>query len=87
MRKERIILKHGVYIPLVGFLLLYPLPLYLNSPAAGILKTGNHAQRRRLSATRGTKQCEELSLFDLQVHILYNVVFAVPFVHMAQGNN
>ena len=44
-------------------------------PAGGLLKPGNHAQRRGLTATAGAKKGYELALFNLKLEILHSSEF------------
>ena len=87
MRKKGIILENSIDIPLIRLFFLHALALDLDNTAGGILETGNHTQCRCFPTTGRAKQGQEFSLPDFQIHILDDMIVAVPFIDVLDRNN
>ena len=87
MWEKAVALENGIYISLIGLLILNSLPLYLDNAAGCILKAGNHAQSCGLSAAGGAEKSQELPFLNFQIEIFYYMVLSVPFIYITQRNN
>ncbi len=71
MRKQRVVLKDGVYLAFEGRKLCDIGISDEDLALAGNLKTGNHAQQSGFTATAGSQKGVKLSAFDLQIHFVH----------------
>ena len=69
-RIERIELEHHRDVALVGPEVIHPLSSDDDVAGAGALKPGDDAQGRRLAASGGTQEADDLSRRDAEAHVL-----------------
>jgi hypothetical protein len=67
VRKERVVLEHGVHVALVGREVGYVAPRQLYPSFIGPLEARDHAQAGRLARARRAQQREELVFSNFQV--------------------
>src|SRR6185437_9343287 len=66
MRKQRIVLEHGVDVALVGRHAFGGLAENLDMTLVGLLEAGDEAQARGLARARGAEHGEELAFGDVE---------------------
>ena len=62
------------------------LAVNVNGSALRLFQAGNNTQRGCFSAAGRAEQRHEIAVFDRQVNVLQNMVFAVIFINMPQFN-
>ena len=85
MRKERIILKYRIHIPLVRLQACHFSAVQPDTSCIGLFQTGNDSQRCRLAASRRSQQSNKLSFTDLKTDIIQNCfAFCKTFLYLFQ---
>ena len=69
VREQRVPLKNGVDLPLVGGNVVDPFPVEKDVARVGRFKSADQAEGRGLSASGRTEQSHELFVPDIQIHI------------------
>src|SRR5439155_19339234 len=84
VREERVRLEDGVDRTLVRRQRVNPVPAQPDRPVAWSDEAADQVELRRLAATRGAEQAEELAVRDLEVELADGDVAAVTLRHPAQ---
>ena len=80
VRKQRVALEHGVHVALERLLIGHVGAGKQNLARRGLLKAGNHAQRRRLARAGRAQNRQELALLHIDGQVLDHMVLAVELV-------
>ena len=67
VRKQRVVLKHGVDVAPVGRNTFRGLTKNFDVSVSRLLEAGDQSQARRFSRSRGPEHGEEFARFDLQI--------------------
>ena len=86
VRKERVALKDGVHLALVGRHARDGLAGDLDRPAVGLLEAADHPQRGRLAAARRAEQREERARGDLERQVVDRQHVAEPLRDVRQAH-
>src|SRR5580698_1140777 len=84
MREQRVVLKDGADVALVGLQMLDAGAVQTDFSRGGFFKSGDHAQSGGLSAARGAEQGEEFAARKLQRNAVDGVVRGVVLRHVAK---
>ena len=80
VRKQRVALEHGIHVALERLLIGNIDAVEQNFARSGLLKAGDHAQRRRLARAGRAQNRQELALLYIDGQVFDHVVFAVKLV-------
>ncbi len=87
MRVESVVLEHHGDVAVLGRDVVHYPVANQDLSLRDLLETRNHAQGRRLAASRGTNEHQELPVPDLEVHIVDGYDVLEPLGNIAQGNS
>lgn len=86
MRPEGVTLKHHARAALVGGEPGHILFIKVDGTSVRLVKAGDVAQQRRLSTSAGAEQEEQLTLADLQIHVIEDGLRAEAFGEALNGD-